>query len=248
MHLRITKRWIPMYLAQAQSLISSYQKTISTVIGLLKVYTSHRIAASSPADFFRYHIPPPSRTRLHQAARPQNLIDHRPVSPISSSQRSRATKTGIRHSLSPSEVVTCIKTISLEVSEHTHERQNLVCVGTALLRGPDLPSIGNIYIIAVIPVVPEPNHPETGRALKLVAKEEVKGAVTSLSGIGTQGFLLVAQGQKCMVRGLKEDGSLLPVAFLDMQCYVSVVRELEGTGLCLMGDAVKGIWFCGYSV
>lgn len=51
-----------------------------------------------------------------------------------------------------------------------------------------------------------------------------------------------------MVRGLKEDGSLLPVAFLDMQCYVSVVRELEGTGLCLMGDAVKGVWFCGYTV
>ena len=51
-----------------------------------------------------------------------------------------------------------------------------------------------------------------------------------------------------MVRGLKEDGSLLPVAFLDMQCYVSVVRELEETGLCLMGDAVKGVWFCGYTV
>lgn len=69
-----------------------------------------------------------------------------------------------------------------------------------------------------------------------------------MSGIGTQGFLLVAQAQKCMVRGLKEDGSLLPVAFLDMQCYVSVVRELEGTGLCLMGDAVKGVWLSGYTV
>ena len=144
--------------------------------------------------------------------------------------------------------MTCIQTISLEVSEYTHERQNLVCVGTALLRGPDLPSLGNIFIFAVIPVVPEPDHPETGLALKLIAKDEVKGAVTSLSGIGTQGFLIVAQGQKCMVRGLKEDGSLLPVAFLDMQCYVSVVRELEEPGLCLMGDAVKGVWFCGYTV
>ena len=51
-----------------------------------------------------------------------------------------------------------------------------------------------------------------------------------------------------MVRGLKEDGTLLPVAFMDMQCFVSVVRELEGTGLCLMGDAVKGVWFAGYMV
>ena len=144
--------------------------------------------------------------------------------------------------------MTCIKPISLEVSEHTHERQSLVAIGTAAIRGEDLPSMGNIYIFAIIDVVPEPEYPETGHAFKLIAKEETKGMVTALSGIGTQGFLLVAQGQKCMVRGLKEDGSLLPVAFMDMQCYVSVAKELPGTGLCLMGDAVKGVWFTGYTV
>lgn len=51
-----------------------------------------------------------------------------------------------------------------------------------------------------------------------------------------------------MVRGLKEDGTLLPVAFMDMQCYVSVAKELPGTGMCLMADAVKGVWFTGYMV
>ena len=51
-----------------------------------------------------------------------------------------------------------------------------------------------------------------------------------------------------MVRGLKEDGTLLPVAFMDMQCYVSVAKELPETGLCLMCDAVKGVWFTGYTV
>lgn len=152
------------------------------------------------------------------------------------------------HALEIYEVVTIIKTLSLEVSEHTHNRENLVCVGTALIRGEDLASTGNIYIFAVIDAVPEPDHPETGRKLKLIAKEDMKAAVTALSGVGTQGFLLVAQGQKCMVRGLKEDGSLLPVAFMDMQCYVSVVKELPGTGMCLMGDAVKGVWFTGYMV
>lgn len=120
-------------------------------------------------------------------------------------------------------------------------------VGTAVIQGEDLPARGCIYIFEIITVVPEQGHPETDRKLKLIAKEEVKGAVTTLSEIGTQGFLLVAQGQKCMVRGLKEDGSLLPVAFMDMQCYVSVARELKGTGLCVMGDAVKGVWFTGYS-
>jgi cleavage and polyadenylation specificity factor subunit 1 len=138
--------------------------------------------------------------------------------------------------------------MSLEISEYTHERQDLVAVGTALVRGEDLPSSGHVYIFSVIEVVPEPDRPETGLALKLIAKEEVKGAVTALSGIGTEGFLLVAQGQKCMVRGLKEDGTLLPVAFMDMQCYVSVAKELPGTGMCLMADAVKGVWFSGYMV
>ncbi|KAK4691022.1 cleavage and polyadenylation specificity factor subunit 1, partial [Lecanoromycetidae sp. Uapishka_2] len=150
------------------------------------------------------------------------------------------------YALAPYEVVTTIKTLSLEVSEHTHTRETLVCVGTALIRGEDLPSAGKIYCFAVIDVVPEPDRPETGHALKLIAKEDVKAAVTALSSVGTQGFLLVAQGQKCMVRGLKEDGSILPVAFMDMQCYVSVVKELPGTGMCLMGDAVKGIWLTGY--
>jgi len=136
----------------------------------------------------------------------------------------------------------------MEVSEITHERADLVAVGTALVRGEDLPSTGHIFIFAIIDVVPEPDRPETGRAFKLIAKEEVRGAVTAVSGIGTQGFLLLAHGQKCMVRGLKEDGSFLPVAFMDMQTYVTVAKEVPGTGLCLMGDAVKGVWFTGYMV
>ncbi|KAL8707272.1 MAG: hypothetical protein Q9225_007788, partial [Loekoesia sp. 1 TL-2023] len=152
-----------------------------------------------------------------------------------------------RYPLSPAEVVMSIKTMDLEISENTHERQHLVVVGTAMIRGEDLPAQGRIYVFNIIPVVPEPDRPETGHRFKLIAKEDVKGAVTALSEIGTQGFLLAAQGQKCMVRGLKEDGTLLPVAFMDMQCYTSVVKELKGTGLCLMGDAVKGVWFAGYN-
>ena len=96
--------------------------------------------------------------------------------------------------------------------------------------------------------MPEPDRPETDRRFKLVSKEDVKGAVTALGEVGTQGFLLVAQGQKCMVRGLKEDGSLLPVAFIDVMCHVSSLRGLPGTGMCLMADGLKGVWFIGHSV
>ncbi|CAI7579676.1 unnamed protein product [Penicillium manginii] len=149
--------------------------------------------------------------------------------------------------LEEAEHVTAVKNINIEVSENTHERRDLIVVGTAMTKGEDLPGRGCIYVFDVIEVVPEPDRPETGRKLKLIGKEIVKGAVTALSGIGGQGFLIVAQGQKAMVRGLKEDGSLLPVAFMDMQCYVSVTKELKGTGMVLLGDAMKGLWFAGYS-
>lgn len=142
----------------------------------------------------------------------------------------------------------CIKTMSLEISENTHALRSLVVVGTSIVRGEDLYLKGRIYVFDIIEVVPEPGLPETGRKLKLIAKEEVKGAVTSLSEIGTEGFLLAAQGQKCMVRGLKEDGTLLPVAFIDTQCYVSVAKELKASGLCIMADAIKGVWLTGYLV
>ncbi|GME22477.1 Cleavage/polyadenylation specificity factor A subunit [Neofusicoccum parvum] len=145
------------------------------------------------------------------------------------------------------EVVLTVKVLNLEVSENTHERKQLIAVGTGFIRGEDLPSRGCIYILEVINVVPEPGHPETNRKLKLIAKEEVRGSVTAITDVGSQGFLLMAQGQKCMVRGLKEDGTLLPVAFMDMQCYVTVARELNGSGMLLMGDAAKGAWFVGYT-
>ncbi|KAK4105682.1 hypothetical protein N658DRAFT_492165 [Parathielavia hyrcaniae] len=146
------------------------------------------------------------------------------------------------------ETILSVEVLNLEVSEFTNERKQLIAVGTALTKGEDLPTRGRVYVYDIADVVPEPGRPETSKKLKLVAKEDIpRGAVTALSGIGTQGLMLVAQGQKCMVRGLKEDGSLLPVAFMDMNCYVTAAKELPGTGLCLMADAFKGVWFTGYT-
>ncbi|KAF4635445.1 hypothetical protein G7Y89_g2657 [Cudoniella acicularis] len=150
--------------------------------------------------------------------------------------------------LDPFEMVMCVKTLNLEVSESTNERKQLITVGTAISKGEDLAIKGRLYVFDVVNVIPEPDRPETNKKLKLIAKEEIpRGAITGVSEIGTQGFMLVAQGQKCMVRGLKEDGTLLPVAFLDMNCYVTSVKELRGTGLCVLADAVKGVWFVGYT-
>jgi cleavage and polyadenylation specificity factor subunit 1 len=146
-----------------------------------------------------------------------------------------------------SERVLCVKTANLEVSEETHERKDLIAVGTAVVKGENITTRGNIYLFDVVDVVPEPDIPETDLKLKLITREEVRGAVSAMSGVGSQGFLLAAQGQKCMVRGLKEDMSILPVAFLDMRYYVHVAKELPGTGLCILGDAFSGLWLVGYS-
>jgi cleavage and polyadenylation specificity factor subunit 1 len=152
------------------------------------------------------------------------------------------------YQLDPAEVVLNMKIIELEVSEHTHVRKPLLCVGTAIIHGEDLATKGHVYIFEINTVVPEPGRPETGSKFKLIVKEEVRGAVTALTEIGDEGFLLHAQGQKCMVRGLKEDNTLLPVAFMDMQTYVTVAKALKGTGMAIMGDVLKGLWFTGYTV
>jgi cleavage and polyadenylation specificity factor subunit 1 len=152
------------------------------------------------------------------------------------------------HLLDPQEVVLCIKTLNLEVSEITHERKQVIAVGTSIVCGEDLATNGYIRIFEVINVVPDPDRPETNRKLRLIVKDQVKGAVSAISEVGSQGFMIMAQGQKCMVRGLKEDGTLLPVAFMDMQCYVTVLKTLPNSGMLLMGDAFKGLWFTGYTV
>lgn len=152
------------------------------------------------------------------------------------------------HVLDPQEVILCIKTLNLEVSETTHRRKDLIAVGTSIVLGEDLATKGCIRIFEVITVVPEPDRPETNKKLKLMVKDEVKGAVSAVSDLGTQGFMIMAQGQKCMVRGLKEDGTLLPVAFMDMQCYVTTLKSLPNTGMLLTGDAFRGVWFAGYNV
>ena len=146
------------------------------------------------------------------------------------------------------ETIHATETLHLEVNEETKERRMLITVGTGIARGEDLPTRGRIHVLDIVPVVPLPDRPETNKHLKGIAREDIpRGAVTAVCEVGTQGLMLVAHGQKCMVRGLKEDGSLLPVAFMDMNCHVSAVREVRGTGLCLMADAFKGVWFTGYT-
>jgi cleavage and polyadenylation specificity factor subunit 1 len=153
-----------------------------------------------------------------------------------------------RLKLERSEICLCMTVANLEWSEKTHERRPFVAVGTLVATGEDQPSRGKVHILDVIKVVPEPDRPETGLRIDVWAQEEVRGSVSALSEIGSHGFLLVVQGQKCLVRGLTEEQKLLPVAFMDIQCFITVSRVLHGTGLFMLGDVIKGLWFAGYTV
>jgi cleavage and polyadenylation specificity factor subunit 1 len=153
-----------------------------------------------------------------------------------------------RLALDDGEICISMTVANLEVSEVTHERRPFVCIGTMVIAGEDQQTRGKVYVLDVPDVVPEPDRPETGHKFKVHAKEDVKGGVTALAEIGPQGFLLVAQGQKCLVRGLIETDKLLPVAIMDVQCFVTVAKVLKGTGMILLGDIAKGLWFTGYTV
>nr|POF20042.1 protein cft1 [Quercus suber] len=144
-----------------------------------------------------------------------------------------------------SEQVTSIKVMKLESSEHSHEQKYYVVVGTSAQRGEDMPCKGAVTVFEIIDVVPQPERPETGLKLHVFAREETKGAVTAVDSF-PGGLVGIIQGQKVMIRGLKEDGSCLPVAFLDALCHMTTLKSLGRSGLWLLGDVCKGLWLGGY--
>jgi cleavage and polyadenylation specificity factor subunit 1 len=148
----------------------------------------------------------------------------------------------------PEEITLDMKVMDLVTSEKTLQRKPCIVVGSGIVFGEDQLCEGHVSIFDVIDVVPEPGRPETGHKFKLITSLKTKGAVTAVSEAGTEGFVVEMQGQKCYVRGLKDDNSFMPVAFLDMQSYVSFVKNITGTGLLLMGDALKGLWLTAYTV
>lgn len=145
------------------------------------------------------------------------------------------------------EAVTDLQVMTLEVSENTHEQKPLLVVSTASQRGEDMPAKGSLLVYDLIDVVPDPDTPESGVKLHRLAREENRGAITALAGPFPGGFIGTAQGLKLMIRGLKEDGSCLPVAFLDAQSHTHALKTLPGRGMWLAGDAWKGLWFGGFT-
>ncbi|KAI6887186.1 protein CFT1, partial [Hortaea werneckii] len=65
------------------------------------------------------------------------------------------------------ELITSLKVMQLEVSEHTHLQKPMVVVGTATQRGEDMPAKGAVTVFDIIDVVPDPDLPESGIKLEV---------------------------------------------------------------------------------
>jgi cleavage and polyadenylation specificity factor subunit 1 len=99
-------------------------------------------------------------------------------------------------------------------------------------------------IFDVIEVVPEIDNPQTNHKFKLVHTEEVKGAVTALCACS--GHLVSTTGPKVIIYSFEDNESLVGVAFIDVQTYVTSMVAIKN--FILLGDAQKSIWFLGYQV
>lgn len=51
---------------------------------------------------------------------------------------------------------------------------------------------------------------------------------------------------KVVVRNIQEDNSVVPVAFMDMNMYVSESKSLKY--MVLLSDAVRSVWLVGFGV
>jgi hypothetical protein len=94
----------------------------------------------------------------------------------------------------------------------------------------------------LIEVVPEPGRPETNSKIKLVKTEELKGPVTNFCAYN--GYICVAIGQKLMLYSFETGDSLIGVAFLDTNFYVTQMRSING--MLAIGDYQKSLWLVGY--
>lgn len=146
--------------------------------------------------------------------------------------------------LEENEVALHLKTMPLDVGSSVKRyknRKEFVLVGTGKYTTEDLVANGAYKLLEIIDIIPEPGRPETNHKFKEFTHEDIRGAVTSLCDV--TGRFLIAQGQKIIVRDIK-DNSAVPVAFLDTAVYVTETKSFGN--FVLLGDTLKSVWLAGF--
>ncbi|KAM3586172.1 mRNA cleavage and polyadenylation factor subunit [Umbelopsis sp. WA50703] len=149
-----------------------------------------------------------------------------------------------KHTLDEAEQGFALDCMNLESKQTASGRKDFMVIGTGYLKGEDTAMKGRILIFDVIEVVPEIDNPQTNHKFKLVHTEEVKGAVTALCACS--GHLVSTTGPKVIIYSFEDNESLVGVAFIDVQTYVTSMVSIKN--FILLGDAQKSIWFLGYQV
>ncbi|GAB5591624.1 mRNA cleavage and polyadenylation factor subunit [Umbelopsis nana] len=149
-----------------------------------------------------------------------------------------------KYALDETEQGICLDCMNLESQQTANGRKDFMVIGTGYLKGEDTAMRGRILIFDVIEVVPEIDNPQTNHKFKLVHTEEVKGAVTALCACS--GHLVSTTGPKVIIYSFEDNESLVGVAFIDVQTYVTSMVAIKN--FILLGDAQKSIWFLGYQV
>lgn len=156
---------------------------------------------------------------------------------------SRTYKVIDRYELAENEQGMCLKALVLTIAtQYAKKKRPCLAVSSGILRGEDLAMRGAVYVFDVVEVVPEPGQPDSRYRLKLVCREEVRAAATTLCEV--DGYLLSSQGQKVVVRSLEEDERLTPVAFVDLGLATTTAKCLRS--MVLFGDIQKGVRFVGF--
>lgn len=146
--------------------------------------------------------------------------------------------------LGENEVGLQIKSMPLDVGSETKRfksKKEFVLVGTGKYRLEDLACNGSYKLLEIIDIIPEPGRPETNHKFKEFTQEDTRGAVTSICDVS--GRFLVAQGQKIIVRDIK-DNTAVSVAFLDTSVFVSESKSFGN--LVILGDSLKSVWLAGF--
>ncbi|RLV96208.1 Protein CFT1 [Spathaspora sp. JA1] len=146
--------------------------------------------------------------------------------------------------LEDTEIAMNVQSMMLDVGSSIKKFKNkkeFIVFGNGKYRNEDLVANGSFKVYEIVDIVPEPGKPETNHKFKSVFQEDTRGAVTSICEIS--GRLLVAQGQKVIVRDVQDDG-VVPVAFLDTAVYVSESKSLGN--LLMLGDPLKSCWLVGF--
>lgn len=101
-----------------------------------------------------------------------------------------------------------------------------------------------MYLFEIAELIPSSKDSGNNYKLKMLMREETKGAVSAITSCS--GYFVVAVGQKVLIRALEINERLISVAFYDAGTYIVSLEVLKN--FILVGDQVKSITFLAFQV